>query len=63
VKLTRELVQTARCPICEAAAGEPCTGRRGPGRASHSPRRQLVLKWELQHELEQRNDRELGRDR
>ncbi len=58
MKLTRELVLTARCPSCQAAAGELCTGRRGPRRASHSARYQLVLKWERQHEHEKRNDRE-----
>jgi len=61
VKLTRELVQTARCPTCEAAVGEPCTGRRGIRRASHSARCQIVLAWELQHELEQRNDQDRAR--
>jgi hypothetical protein len=61
VKLTRELVQTARCPACDAAAGEPCTGRRGVRRASHSARCLIVRTWELQHELEQRNDRERAR--
>ncbi len=57
MKLTRELVLTARCPTCQAAAGEPCTGLRAPRLASHTLRRQLVQKWERPHELEQRNER------
>jgi hypothetical protein len=48
----RHVVRTVACPTCNAAAGDPCQGRRGDRKANHFARVELACELRLGRRLE-----------